>query len=224
MKNKAREHRDVVATWVAALGKIAFPAAAQPIVARMRELSASELAGLNELAEVDGKDADRINMLRSQVEADDSSVTVEGDRLSAALGHPLPQALVAADQLEMAERTYWMDVAPVSVKWTAALAASDLTAAKAANALDEEATQRYIDKLDAIDWPPGSFEGQANTLRQHLRELIEFDRHQVDVATAAQIVPAPQGGLPALNAAVDAKDALWVGLASFGNTIDPPEC
>lgn len=224
MKNKAREHRDVVATWDAALGKIAFPAAVQPIVVRMRELSASELAGLNELAEVDGKDADRINMVRSQVEVDDSSVTVEGDRLSAALGHPLPQALVAADQLEMAERTYWRDVAPVSVKWTAALAASDLTAAKAANALDEEATQRYIDKLDAIDWPPGSFEGQANVLRQHLRELIEFDRHQVDVATAAQIVPAPEGGLPAFKAAFDEKDALWVGLARFGNTIDPPNC
>ena len=52
MKNKAREHRDVVATWDAALGKIAFPAAVQPIVVRMRESSASESAGLNELAEV----------------------------------------------------------------------------------------------------------------------------------------------------------------------------
>jgi hypothetical protein len=224
MKDKARKFRNVVVTWDAALAEIAIPAAAQPIVDGMRELNASELAGLNALADVDGKDADRINIVRTQVEVDDSSVTVEGDRLRAALGHPLPQGLVVADQLEMAERTYWRDVAPVSAKWNAALAASDLNGAKAANAIDEAATQRYIDKLGTIDWPPGTFEGQANTLREHLRELIEFDRHQVDVATTAQIVQAPEGGLPAMKAADDAKEALWLVLARFGQSVDPSKC
>jgi hypothetical protein len=182
------------------------------------------LAGLNALADVDGKDADRINIVRTQVEVDDSSVTVEGDRFRAALGHPLPQGLVVADQLEMAERTYWRDVAPVSAKWNAALAATDLNGAKAANAIDEEATQRYIDKLGTIDWPPGTFEGQANTLREHLRGLIEFDRNQVDVATTAQIVQAPEGGLPAMNAAVEAKDALWLVLVRSGHSAEPSKC
>lgn len=92
MKEKAGEHRDVVATWDAALGNIAFPNTAQPIVDRMRELNASELAGLNELANWNGEDAERRVIVRSELEVDDSTVRVEGNRLRAALGHPVPQA------------------------------------------------------------------------------------------------------------------------------------
>ena len=66
MKDKAREYRDVVATFDARLGKSPFPTAAQPIVVEMRELLATELAGLGELAGLDGKDADRITIVRNK--------------------------------------------------------------------------------------------------------------------------------------------------------------
>ena len=59
MKDKAREYRDVVATFDARLGEIAFPDAAEPIVDEMRELLATEVTGLGELAAYDGKDAIR---------------------------------------------------------------------------------------------------------------------------------------------------------------------
>ena len=75
MKDNARKLRDVVTTLDAQLGEITFPAAAQPIVDRMRELTADEVAGLNELAEIDVKDTERIAVVRSEVEANDTAVT-----------------------------------------------------------------------------------------------------------------------------------------------------
>jgi hypothetical protein len=224
MKDRARQHRDIVATWDDHLSKIAFPVAAQPIVGKMREFIATELPGLNELVTADDKDVDRMRTVMAQVQADDSSATVEGDRLREALGHPEPHAIIAADQLDLAYLTFYEDIAPVAAKWDAALAANDLDGAKAANAIENNALQRYIDTLGTISWPPGTFEGQANTLRKHLLGLIEFDRHQVDVATTAQIVQAPEGGLPAMKAAVDAKEALWLVLARFGQSVDPSKC
>jgi hypothetical protein len=42
--------------------------------------------------------------------------------------------------------------------------------------------------------------------------VIEFDRRQTDVATAAQIVRAQEGGTPEWLAARAAYDALWGAL------------
>jgi hypothetical protein len=224
MKDRARQHRDVVATWDAELGKIAFPVAAQPIVGRMRGFIATELPGLNELVTADDKDVDRMRTVMAQVQADDSSATVEGDRLREALGHPEPRPIIAADQLDLAYLTFYEDIAPVAAKWDAALAANDLDGAKAANAIENNALQRYIDTLGTISWPPGTFEGQANTLRKHLLGLIEFDRHQVDVATTAQIVQSPEGGAPDWVPAEDAYQALWKVLVSLGNKSRPSKC
>jgi hypothetical protein len=221
MKDNARKLRDVVTTLDAQMGKIVFPAAAQPIVEGMRELIADEIAGLNELAEIDVKDTARIAVVRSQVEANDTAVTVEGDRLRAALGHPESVFGSAADLLAAADNVAYRDLVPLSDKFEAAIAANDLVGAKAANATEIEVLQRYIDKLDAIDWPPGSFEGQANTLRGHLREQIEFDRRQTDVATAAQIVRAPEEGTPEWNAARAAYDALWDTLVRTDHAARP---
>jgi hypothetical protein len=106
-------------------------------------------------------------------------------------------------------------------KFEAALAANDLAGAKAANAIEIDALQRYIDKLDAIDWPPGSFEGQANTLREHVRGQIEFDRTQTDVAAMADIVRAPEGGTPDWVAARSTFDALWNALMQTHQTARP---
>jgi hypothetical protein len=221
MKDHARKLRDVVKTLDAQIGKIAFPAAAQPIVEGMRELIADEVAGLNELAEIDVKDTARIAVVRSQVEANDTAVTVEGDRLRAALGHPESVFGTAADLLAAADNVAYRDLVPLSDKFEAAIAANDLAGAKAANAEEIEVLQRYIDQIAAIDWPAGSFEAQANTLREHLRGQIEFDRRQTDVATAAQVVRVPEEGTPEWNAARAAYDALWDTLVSTDQTARP---
>jgi hypothetical protein len=224
MKDRARQHRDVVATWDAQLSKIAFPVAAQSIAGRMRGFIATELPGLNELVEADDNDVGRMWTVMAQAQADDSSATVEGDRLREALGHPESQAAVAADQLDLAYLTFYEDIDPVAAKWDAALAANDLSGAKAANAIEIDALQRYIDTLGTVSWPPGTFEGQADTLRKHLRGLIEFDRQQVDVASTAQIVRAPEGGVPDVLAADDAQQALWTVLARTDTALHPGKC
>ena len=102
----------------------------------------------------------------------------------------------------------------------AALSRSDLNGAQAANAVEENATQRFIDRLGTIDWPAG-FEDQVNALRDSLRKLIEFDRRQVDVATAAQIVPAPEEGGPA-DAIDDAMTSLHKGLSQAAHAVSDP--
>jgi len=224
MKDRARQHRDVVATWDDQLSKIAFPVAAQPIVARMRGFLATELPGLNELVEADDKNVGRMWTVMAQVQADDSSATVEGDRLREALGHPESQASIAADQLDLAYVTFVKDIDPVAAKLEAALAANDLDGAKAANAIEIDAAQRYIDTLGTISWPPGTFEGQANTLRKDLLGLIEFDRHQVDVVTTAQIVRTPEGGTPEMVAADHAEQDLWNVLARADAKVRPGNC
>jgi hypothetical protein len=221
MKTKAFQYRDVLATFDSRLGEIGFPPATKPIVKRMRELNSDQLAGLNELGQYDGRDEDRLNTLRNRVWSHDSAMVVEGDHLREALGHPVQQAGYAADLLEAAQAAFYNDNAPVHAKWEAAMAAKDLDAAKAANAIEIAALERYIKSVDAISWPPGTYEGQANTLRDHLRGLIDFDRRQVDVATAEEVVDTPAEGVPDVQGAVDAKDSLWVGLVKNFQTADP---
>ncbi len=224
MKDRAGKHREVVAAWDEQLSKIAFPVAAQPIVGRMRDHIATEVTGLTELVGIDDKDRDRILTVIMQVQVDDSSAMVEGDRLRAALGHPEPKAIIAADQLDLADLTFYKDKVPVSAKWKAAIAAKDLAGAKAANAVEVEALQRYIDALGTIAWPPG-FEDRVNALREMLSGFIEFDRRQTDVVTVAEIVEAPEKGTPTMQSLGDAETALWTDLVREGRKTDPgPQC
>src|SRR4051812_19208952 len=224
MKDRARQHRDVVAAWDSQLSKITFPVVAQPIVGRIRDHTATELTGLNELVGIDDKDGDRIRTVIMQVQVDDSSAVVEGDNLRAALGHPEPRAIVAADRLDLADLTFYKDKVLVSAKWKAAIAAKDLAAAKAANAVEEEALQRYIDTLGAIAWPPG-FEEKVNAMREMLKGFAEFDRRQTDVATVEDIVETPQEGAPTMQSLGDAETALWTDLVREGRKTAPgPKC
>ncbi|MBP1823157.1 hypothetical protein [Mycobacterium sp. OAE908] len=216
VKENGRKQRPVIATWSAELGKIAFPLAVEPIVDQMRENTASELAALTNLAPTDVTDIESIVRLTYEVEVADSSVTVESDDLRAALGHPMPSTTIAADQLDLAHLKYFQIADPLSTEWTAALEANDLSAAKAVNATDEEAAQAYLDRLDNIAWPPG-FDDQVTALRESLQDIIDFDRHQVDVATAAQIVKAPESG----QAVAQAKSALWDALIKAYHESDP---
>lgn len=224
MKDRARQHRDVVAAFDAQLSKTAFPVAAQPIVDTMRGHIATELTGLNELMSIDDKDTERMSTLIVQVQADDSAATVEGDRLREALGHPETQAGTAADQVDLAYLTFYKDIDPVSAKFDAALAANDLDGAKAANGIEIDALQRYIDALDAIKFPPGTFQAQANTLREHLLGLIEFDRRQVDVPTAAHIVRTTEQGVADQRGAEAAHNELWTALNQAYIAEQPGRC
>ncbi len=211
MKVRVHEWRGVMMTWDDNLGRIAVPPAAQPIVGKLRELNAAEMADLDALAAaVEKNDKKQMNRLTEVVYLDDAIVSVETRRLSAALGHPEPQAGSAFTQLEVAYHTFYKDKAQVGDMFEAALSRNDLNGAKAANAIEQDAAQRFIDRLDAIDWP-AQFEGQVNVLRDNLRKVIEFDRRQVDVATTAQIAYGEEGAslVPAVD---DAVDSLQNGL------------
>jgi hypothetical protein len=220
MRLRVHEYRGVMTTWDDDLGRIAVPPAAQPIIDKIGELNAAEMADLDALAGVDDKDKEQINRLLGRVYYDDALVAVQADHLSAALGHPEPQGQVAADHLEVANQTYYTAQFPSYEMFEAALLRNDLNGAKAANAVQEDAAQRYIDRLDAIDWPVG-FEDQVNALRDGLRKVIEFDRHQVDVATAAQIVRDSEDA-PASQATEDARSSPQNGLLKLASESVPP--
>jgi hypothetical protein len=220
MRLRVHEYRGVMTTWDDDLGRIAVPPAAQPIIDKIGELNAAEMADLDALAGVDDKDKEQINRLLGRVYYDDALVAVEADHLSAALGHPEPQGQIAADQLELANQTYYTEQFPSSEMFEVALSRNDLNGAKAANAVQEDAAQRYIDRLDAIDWPAG-FEDQVDALRDGLRKVIEFDRHQVDVATTAQIVRGSEDA-PESQAVEDARSSLQNGLLKLASESAPP--
>ncbi|MDT5019102.1 MAG: hypothetical protein QOD39_5262 [Mycobacterium sp.] len=216
MRDNAVKYRQMLSTWDGKLAKMSFPSAAQSILDRIRHLSAGEMNGLDVLAAVVEED---YTTLSNDVYALDWTVQVEIDRLSAALGHPKSQARLAQHQLEVAYQTFNTDDYWTASLFDAALAHNDLGAAKAANAIQENALQRYIDRLDAIEWPDG-FDDQVNGLRDNLRKMIEFDRRQVDVATTAQVV-TPEN-LPEVQAAEDAETALFVSLGKMADESDPP--
>jgi hypothetical protein len=220
MRLRVHEYRGVMTTWDDDLGSIAVPPAAQPIIDKIGELNAAEIADLDALAGIDDKDKKQINRLLWRVYYDDALVAVEADHLSAALGHPEPQGQIAADQLELADQTYNTEQFPSSEMFEVALSRNDLNGAKAANAVEVDAAQRYIDRLDAIDWPAG-FEDQVDALRGTLRTVIEFDRHQVDVATTAQIVRDSEDA-PYSKAVEDARSSLQNGLLKLASESAPP--
>jgi hypothetical protein len=112
MKLRVHEYRGVMTTWDDDLSGIAVPPAAQPIVDKLHQLDAAEIADLDTLAGVDEKDKKQIDRLLGRVYYDDALVAVQAHHLSAALGHPEPQGQIAADQLEVANRTYYTEQFP----------------------------------------------------------------------------------------------------------------
>jgi hypothetical protein len=99
MKLRVHEYRGVMTTWDDDLRRIAVFPAAQPIVDKIGELNAAEIADLDALAGVDDKDKKQTNRLLARVYYDDALVAVQAHRLSAAVCHPDPQ--IAADQLHL---------------------------------------------------------------------------------------------------------------------------
>lgn len=206
VRDAARKYRDLVSRWNDELGTMRFPAAAQQIVDQIRRGNMAEIHDLDVVAAV--TDPDDANSLVVFVFFDDWTVINDVDRLKSALDHPEPRAKIAADQLELARQTYLKDSAWIGQLFAAALAHSDLAAAKAANAVEQNAARRYLDALDSINWPAG-VEAAVGTLKEKIRALVEFDRRQVDVATVAQIVRAPPGGTPLTRVEADVESALF---------------
>jgi hypothetical protein len=58
--------------------------------------------------------------------------------------------------------------------------------------------------------------------RDNLRKLIEFDRRQVDVAEAAQVVRASDGVVHLGQVADEVKDSLQKGLLKLAAESNPP--
>jgi hypothetical protein len=222
VRDAARKYRDLVARWNDELGTMRFPAAAQPVVDQIRRGNMTEIHDLDVVAAV--TDPDDANSLVVFVFFDDWTVINDVDRLKSALGHPDPRAKIAADQLELARQTYLKDSAWIGQLFAAALAHSDLAAAKAANAVEQSAAQHYLDALDSINWPAG-VEAAVGTLKEKIRALIEFDRRQVDVATVAQIVRAPPGGTPLTRVEADVEGALFDRLNKMDDSpAEPLSC
>jgi hypothetical protein len=112
MRLRVHEYRGVMTTWDDDLSGITVPPAAQPIVDKIGELNAAETADLDALAGVNDKDKKQIDRLLARVYYDDALVAVQAHHLSAALGHPEPQGQIAADQLEVANQTYYTEQLP----------------------------------------------------------------------------------------------------------------
>jgi hypothetical protein len=222
MKKHALEYQKLLAAWNDRLGAIDLPTAAQPMVDKMRDLIATERADLD-VVRAAGQDAD-LTALSNRIGFDDWSLVAESDRVVAALGQPEHPARLAANQLELAYQSFNTEIAGVWDAFDDALGRNDLTAAKAANATEAAATQRYIDRLDAIDFPAG-FESRVGALRDSLRGIIEYNRRQVDVATAADIARTPDDGAPAALAADEQQAALFNDLKRLAADADPaPAC
>jgi hypothetical protein len=205
------DYRAVMMTWDDDLARIAVPPVAQPIVGKLRELNAAELADMDALtAAAENNERGQMKPITGILNLDDAMVNLETGHLSAALGHPEPQAGIAFNELEVTTHTFSKDIAPVAGMLDAALSRNDLDGATAANAVKQAAAQRFIDRLHDIDWPTG-VESQVNVVRVDLRKVIDFARRQVDVATTAQIVYSEEGAslVPAVFYAVDSlQDSL----------------
>lgn len=222
LRGTAAKYRALVSAWNDQLGKIAFPAADRSIVDGLRATNSDELRDLDTIAAV--TEADHGDILATYVFFDDATAIIALDRLHEALGHPASRALLAADRLELARQTYQRDSALVNILFAAALAHADLDAAKAANRVQEEGLQRYSDALNTIDWPSG-FDGQVNDLRGKIQALIDYDRRQVDVATASQVVPAPTEGAPEAASEAKPQGDLLNALYKVDNSADnAPGC
>lgn len=225
MRTNVDKFAALVKTWDQALTDIEFPADAEPTVGRLRELNATELTDLDALAALpDGAQPLVLIDQANLVNFDELSVVVAVDELGAALGHPTAETVKASDELELAYATFYKDIAGVWNTFGQAVQANDLAGAKAANAVEEQAAQRFIDTLGGITWPAG-YDERVATLRDALGGIIEFDRRQVDVPTVADIVQAPPQGSEESRRFEAAMAALKVSLDSDADKAgDGPKC
>jgi hypothetical protein len=227
LRDAARAYRDLNVKYAGLLDKISFPPTAQPIAAEYHRAVSTEIDDLDWLTAVSAPKNSFAFV--DQLLYDEAVVYEAYDRLKESLGHPMSQALRAMDLFEVARQTAQKDTQRISMLFDEAIAHSDLQAAKAANRIEEDALQRYIDTLGTIDFPD-SFDARVDDLKTKIRASIDFDKRQVDVAGAAQIVKAPAEGSQENQAKVKAETDLFDDLQKLDKTQstepapDAPKC
>ena len=113
--------------------------------------------------------------------------------------------------------------AEVGPKFSAAVASGDLAAAKAANETDIKALQTYLDQIGAIDFP-ADVKTQVEQLKKDVQAEIAYDRKQVDVANATDIVPAPPGGSAEATGEAKTHEDLQNALTDMDPSTPGPDC
>jgi hypothetical protein len=215
LRDAAGAYRDINVKYADLLGKISFPPTAQPIADEYHRAVSTETNDLDWLTAVS---APKNSFAFIDRWLYDEAVVYEAyDRLKESLGHPMSQALRAMDLFEVARQTAQKDNQTISMLFEDAIAHSDLQAAKAVNRIEENSLQRYIDTLGTIDFPD-SFDARVDDLKTKIRASIDFDKRQVDVASAAEIVEAPAEGSPESQAKAKAETELFDELQKLDKT------
>ncbi len=130
--------------------------------------------------------------------------------------------MIAADQFELAKQTAQKDDPRISALFDEAVARRDIEVAAAVNRIEENTLQQYIDTLETIDFP-GGFDARVDDLQAKIRAGIEFDKKQVDVANASEIVQVPPEGSVEFQSRVKAETALMDDLRALEPKSDEPE-
>lgn len=226
LRAAALEYSDLTVKQAKLLAEIDYPEAAQPLADELQRILYDQASTLDLLSAVT-VDEDAYPLVNRHF-YDAAAFYVAEDELKAAIGQPVAQATVAADLLGLALQRAQVDDPTVTRLFDAAVAAKDLSAAKAANRADELQLQAYIDAVKAIDFPD-QFDARAADLVTKIEAGIAFDRRQVDVPDTASIILTPDDGSPEFRAEQEAArsliDDLYVAAPeSPEQKSDPPKC
>ena len=198
LRAAAVEYRRLNVAYDQELSRIKFPESVQPTVNALRSTEASLLNDLDNLAVVTRRED--VDALVRYAYYDDAMAVSLIDQTYAELGHPMPGAYTAASQLELARQTAGSESAWVHTLVSTALAANDLAAAQAANAIEVRAYQSYVDRLGTIIFP-AEFSDRVTELQNLIRQSIGADSEEFNVDAAAKVPPQrPWGSLESVEA------------------------
>jgi hypothetical protein len=198
LRAAAVEYRQLNVAYDHELSRIKFPESVQPTVNALRSTEASLLNDLDNLAVVTRRED--VDALVRHAYYDDAMAVSLIDQTYAELGHPMRGAETAADQLELARQTAGSESAWVHTLVSTALAANDLAAAQAANAIEVRAYQSYVDRLGTIIFP-AEFSDRVTELQNLIRQSIGADSEEFNVDAAAKVPPQkPWGSLESAEA------------------------
>ena len=217
----ALEYRELLAKWDGMVAAISFPSDSKDEAQKVQSGNADELASLDAMASA--KTADEARVVVWKVFVDDWNGLVLLDDLYSSLGHAPSQARRAGHQLGLARSRSASVDAEFGPKFSAAVASGDLAAAKAANETDITALQTYLDQIGVIDFP-ADVKTQVEQLKKDVQAEIAYDRKQVDVASAADIVLAPPGGSAEATGEAKTHEDLQKALSDMDSSPPGPDC
>ncbi|TSD99283.1 hypothetical protein FOS14_13100 [Skermania sp. ID1734] len=217
----AKQYRELIVDWDKKISEIRFPPDSRDEQERLHQNNLAEIDALADIAAA-VRPADAREMVWRAFVLEDKSY-LAADDLVASLGHPRPQARLAADRLILAHAEADLAALPVQGLFDAALDAHDLTAATAANQIEIRADQQYLDSIGTIDFP-AKVTAQVQALKQAIQTGIDFDRQQVAVPTTADVVRAPAGGTPAVQQADQLRAEIIATLGGMETAPSKPDC